>query len=68
MVQAKGSTKGVICVLKGQTFEFSELRGIKPSSTDSFVSAGNVIVLHGDYLMVMFIDKSKVTHLMAQQY
>ena len=46
---AQNSTKGVACVLKGQAFEFSELRGIKPSSTDSFVSAGNVIVLHGDF-------------------
>ena len=45
----QNSTKGVACVLKGQTFEFSELRGIKPASTDSFVSAGNVIVLHRDY-------------------
>ena len=45
----QNSTKGIACVLKGQTFEFSELRGIKPASTDSFVSAGNVIVLHGDY-------------------
>ena len=47
--QAKGSTQGVICVLKGQTFEFSKTKGIKPSATDTFVSAGNVIVLHGDY-------------------
>ena len=46
---AQNSTKGIACVLKGQAFEFSELRGIKPSSTDSFVKAGNVIVLHGDY-------------------
>ena len=45
----QNSTKGIACVLKGQMFEFSELRGIKPASTDSFVSAGNVIVLHGDY-------------------
>ena len=45
----QNSTKGVACVLKGQTFEFSELRGIRPASTDNFVSAGNVIVLHGDY-------------------
>ena len=47
--QAKGSTQGVICVLKGQAFEFSKTKGIKPSATDTFVSAGNVIVLHGDY-------------------
>ena len=46
---AQNSTKGVACVLKGQAFEFSELRGIKPASTDSFVQAGNVLVLHGDY-------------------
>ena len=46
---AQNSTKGIACVLKGQTFEFSELRGIKPASTDSFVKAGDVIVLHGDY-------------------
>jgi len=47
--QAENATKGVICVLKGQTFEFSEIRGIKPASTDTFVSAGNVITLHGAY-------------------
>ena len=47
--QAKGSTQGVICVLKGKAFEFSKTKGIKPSATDTFVSAGNVIVLHGDY-------------------
>jgi hypothetical protein len=45
----QNSTKGIACVLKGQAFEFSELRGIKPASTDSFVKAGDVIVLHGDY-------------------
>ena len=48
-VVGQSSTTGVACVLKGQTFEFSELRGIKPASTDSFVKAGDVIVLHGDY-------------------
>ena len=36
-------------MLKGQTFEFAEIRGIKPASTDTFVSAGDVIVLHGAY-------------------
>ena len=48
-VVGQSSTTGVACVLKGQTFEFSELRGIKPASTDSFVKAGDVIVLHGGY-------------------
>jgi len=46
---AEPQTKGVICVLKGQQFEFSEIRGIRPACTDSFVDEGNVIVLHGAY-------------------
>jgi len=46
---AEANTKGVICVMKGQSFEFSEVRGIKPASTDTFVEAGNVLVLHGGY-------------------
>ena len=44
---AETITKGVICVMKGQKFEFAELRGIKPACTDTFVDDGNVIVLHG---------------------
>ena len=46
---AQNSTKGVMCVMKGQKFEFAEVRGIKPACTDSFVKAGDVIILHGDY-------------------
>jgi hypothetical protein len=46
---AQNATKGVACVLKGQSFEFSELRGIRPACTDGFVSSGDVIILHGDY-------------------
>lgn len=44
---AETITKGVICVMKGQKFEFAEMRGIKPACTDTFVDDGNVIVLHG---------------------
>ena len=47
--QAVSSSKGVTCVMKGQNFEFSELRGIKPSCTDTFVEAGDVLVLHGGF-------------------
>ena len=47
--QAEDNTKGVICVMKGQSFEFAELRGIKPASTDTFVEAGDVLVLHGGF-------------------
>ena len=42
-------SKGIICVLKGTKYEFSEIQGIKPASTDSFVQDGNVLVLHGSY-------------------
>ena len=45
--KADNITEGVICVMKGQTFEFSKVRGIKPTCTDTFVSAGDVIALHG---------------------
>ena len=46
---AENQTKGVICVLKGQRFEFSEIKGMRPACTDSFVDEGNVLVLHGAY-------------------
>ena len=46
--QAEGITRGVACVLKSDGYEFSEIRGIKPTATDTFVNAGDVIVLHGD--------------------
>ena len=43
------STIGVICVLKGQTFEFSQMKGIRPACTDSVVESGNVIPIHGGF-------------------
>ena len=42
-------TKGVICVMKGDGFEFSESLGIKPSCSDTHVEAGDVIVIHGGF-------------------
>ena len=47
--ESDGITRGVTCVAREQGFEFSEMRGIKPSCTDTFVNAGDVIVLHGDF-------------------
>ena len=47
--QAENITKGVICVMRSDKYEFSEIRGIKPSASDSFVIEGNVVVLHGDF-------------------
>ena len=40
-------TEGGICVLKGQQFEFSEIRGVRPTATDTFIDQGNVIAIHG---------------------
>jgi len=45
----EGNTIGVICVLKGQQFEFAKLKGIKPSSTDTIVESGDVIAIHGGF-------------------
>ena len=42
-------TIGVICVMKGQTFEFSKTRGIRPACTDTIVNEGDVIPLHGGF-------------------
>ena len=47
--KAANTTRGIICVMKQDGFEFSEIRGIRPSCTDTVVQAGNVIVLHGDF-------------------
>ena len=46
---SEDNTRGIICVLKGQNFEFSEVKGIKPSTTDTFVEAGDVLALHGGF-------------------
>jgi len=46
--QAANISKGATCVLKKEGFEFSELKGLKTTCTDTFVEAGDVIVLHGD--------------------
>jgi len=46
--QAEGITRGVTCVMKADGYEFSEIRGIKPTATDTLVIAGDVLVLHGD--------------------
>jgi hypothetical protein len=46
---AQKRTRGVICVMKGDGFEFSESLGIKPSCSDTHVEEGDVIVLHGGF-------------------
>ena len=46
--QAAPLSKGAICVLKKEAFEFSELKGLKVTCTSSNVEEGDVVVLHGD--------------------
>ena len=48
--QSDNISKGIVCVRRADKFEFSEIRGIKPSATDTLVVDGNVLVLHGDFL------------------
>jgi hypothetical protein len=45
----RSTTTGVICVRKGDTYEFADLKGIRPNSTDNLVIAGESIILHGDF-------------------
>ena len=47
--QAETSSLGATCVMKAQTFEFSQLKGIRPSCADTIVNEGDVIVLHGGF-------------------
>ena len=48
--QSARLSKGVICVLKKEAFEFSETLGMQTACTDTHVETGDVIVLHGDTL------------------
>jgi len=45
----RGNTTGIICVRKGDSYEFADIRGIRPSCTDFVVSDGASIVVHGEY-------------------
>jgi hypothetical protein len=42
-------TKGVICVRKGDNYEFGELKGIQPACTDTIIYSGETFVLHGGF-------------------
>jgi len=45
----RSTTTGVICVRKGDVYEFADIKGIRSSSTDNVVVAGSSIVIHGDF-------------------
>ena len=44
---AQAITEGVTTSLRGQTFEFAKLNGIRPTSTDTVTTATETIVIHG---------------------
>jgi hypothetical protein len=48
------STVGVVCVMKGQSFEFSKMRGIRPACTNTTVTEGDVIAIHGGFDGVVY--------------
>ena len=41
------TTEGVLTSLRGQTFEFAQIKGIRPTSTDTVSTATETIVIHG---------------------
>jgi len=45
----EANTTGVICSLKDTGFEFADLKGIKPSCTDTDITGPVPIVYHGGY-------------------
>ena len=45
----RATTKGIMCVRKENAYEFADIRGIRPSSTDNIVASGESIVVHGDF-------------------
>jgi len=47
--QGEKLTRGIVCVRRADKFEFAEIRGVKPSATDTLVVDGDVTVIHGDF-------------------
>ncbi|MEC8482969.1 MAG: hypothetical protein VXY99_04035, partial [Pseudomonadota bacterium] len=45
----RASTEGIICVRRGEGYEFGDTLGIRASATDSTVVAGTSFILHGDF-------------------
>ena len=40
-------TEGILTSLRGQSFEFANIKGIRPTSTDTVTTATETIVIHG---------------------
>ena len=47
--KTKAQTKGVICVRKGDTYEFAETKGIQPACTDFSTIQGGEFIIHGGF-------------------
>ena len=53
--QTEGAAKGIVAVLKANPetgtlgFEYADIRGLKPSSTDSFFISNSETIIHGGY-------------------
>ena len=45
----RANTKGIICVRKGDTYEFGDLKGIAPSCTDYTIAQGQSFIIHGGF-------------------
>lgn len=43
------NTKGIICVRKGDSYEFGDLKGIAPSCTDYTIAQGQSFIIHGGF-------------------
>jgi len=43
----QATTEGVLTSLRGQSFEFANIKGIRPTSTDTVTTATETIVIHG---------------------
>jgi len=46
---ARANTKGIICVRKGDAYEFGDLKGIAPSCTDYTIAQGQSFIIHGGF-------------------
>lgn len=47
--RTRATTRGIICVRKGDTYEFAETKGIQPACTDFVVASGQSYILHGGF-------------------
>jgi hypothetical protein len=47
--KARNLTRGIICVRKGDTYEFGDLKGIAPSCTDYTIAQGESFIFHGGF-------------------